>query len=76
MSATIEWVMDIEEKAWDEVSDMIGECKHISEALARAGAIFSQAGLIGYLSVQDIDEGVGEMWNDNEVWRGEFKDEY
>tara|TARA_B100000902_G_C27180230_1_gene848559 strand:+ start:530 stop:742 length:213 start_codon:yes stop_codon:yes gene_type:complete len=64
MSATKSWLMDIEEKAWDDVADIIGECEHISEAVARAGAIFSQAGLIGYLSVDDIDEGVGEMWNE------------
>jgi len=30
----------------------------------RASAVFAQAGLIGYLSVSDIDEGVSEMWNE------------
>jgi len=64
MSATKEWLMDIEEKCWDDVAEAIGECEHISEAMARAGAIFSQAGLIGYLSVEEIDEAVAEMWNE------------
>lgn len=64
MSATKEWLMNIEEKCWDDVADVIGECEHINEAMARAGAIFSQAGLIGYLSVEEIDEAVAEMWNE------------
>jgi hypothetical protein len=64
MSATKEWLITLEEKCWDQVADIVGECEHVNEAMVRAAAIFSQAGLLGYLTVQDIDEGVGEMWNE------------
>ena len=64
MSATKEWLITLEEKCWDQVADIIGECEHVNEAMARAAAIFSQARLLGYLSVEDIDEGVSEMWSE------------
>lgn len=66
MSATKAWIEDIEETCWDEVAEMIRECEHVSEAMNRAHAIFAQAGLLGYLNVQQVDEGVSEMWN--EFW--------
>ena len=64
MSAMKSMIMDAEEQCWDQVSDIIKESEHVSEAMNRASAVFAQAGLIGYLSVSDIDEGVSEMWNE------------
>lgn len=64
MSATKNWLITTEEKCWDDVAEAIDECENISEAMDRAGAIFSQARLIGYLSVEEIDEAVSEMWNE------------
>ena len=66
MSATKNWIMDTEEKCWDKVADIVKESEHVTEAMNKAAAVFAQERLIGYLSVQDIEEGVSEMWN--EFW--------
>ena len=66
MSATKEWLMDIEEKCWDEVANIIKESENVSDAMNRSCVVFAQNHLIGYLTVEDIEEGVGEMWN--EMW--------
>ena len=34
--------MDLEEKCWDKVADVIGECEHITEAYAKANKIFAK----------------------------------
>ena len=62
MGAMKSMIMDAEEQCWDKVADVVKESEHVSEAMNRASAVFAQAGLIGYLSVSDIDEGVSEMW--------------
>lgn len=64
MGAVKNMMMDMEEKCWDQVADIVQESEHVGEAMNRAGAVFAQAGMLGYLSSEDIDEGVNEMWND------------
>ena len=66
MGAVKSMVMDLEEKCWDEVADVISECEDISEAMSKAVDIFKKEDLIGYLEADDIEEGVSEMWN--ELW--------
>ena len=43
MGAVKNMVMDLEEKCWDEVADVISECEDISEAMAKAIDIFKKA---------------------------------
>ena len=65
MGAVKSMVMDLEEKCWDEVADVISECKDISEAMAKAIDIFEKVDLIGYFDTDTIEESVSEMWNEN-----------
>lgn len=60
------YIMDIEEQCWDKVALVIKESEHVSEAMSKACAIFAQERMLGVVSVEDIEEGVGEMWN--EYW--------
>ena len=64
MGAVKSMVMDLEEKCWDEVADIIGECEDISEAMAKAIDIFEKEDLIGYLDTDTIEESVSEMWQE------------
>ena len=66
MGAVKNMMLDLEEKCWDEVADVISECEDISEAMSKAVDIFKKEDLIGYLEADDIEEGVSEMWN--ELW--------
>lgn len=58
------YIMDIEEKFWDKVTVFIKEAEHPSEAMAKAVALGKTE--VPFLSVADIEDGVGEMWN--EYW--------
>lgn len=62
MGAVKNMVMDLEEKCWDEVANLISESEDISEAMAKAVDIFKKEDLIGYLDADEIEEGVSEMW--------------
>jgi hypothetical protein len=66
MGAVKNMMLDLEEKCWDEVADVISECEDISEAMSKAVDIFKKEDLIGYLNTDTIEEGVSEMWN--ELW--------
>ena len=66
MGAVKAMVMDLEEKCWDDVANIIIDCDDISEAMAKAIKIFQAEDLIGYIDTDAIEEGVGEMWN--EYW--------
>jgi len=55
--------MDLEEKCWSEVADVIAESKHISEAMPKAVEIFAQEDLLAYVTTEQIEEGVSEMWD-------------
>lgn len=60
------YILTIEEKCFDQVGDMIGDCEHVSEAMARAIEIFRKENMLGYMSKEDIEDSVAEMWN--EFW--------
>ena len=64
MGAVKNMMLDLEEKCWDEVADVISECEDISEAMSKAVDIFKKEDLIGYLEADDIEEGVSEMWQE------------
>ena len=66
MGAVKAMCMDIEEKCWDKVADVIGECKHVTEAYSKAKDIFKAENILGYIDAEMIEEGVDEMWN--EFW--------
>tara|TARA_B100001057_G_scaffold7217_1_gene6605 strand:+ start:7732 stop:7944 length:213 start_codon:yes stop_codon:yes gene_type:complete len=66
MGAVKAMCMDIEEKCWDKVADVIGECEHVTEAYGKAKDIFKAENILGYIDAEMIEEGVDEMWN--EFW--------
>ena len=66
MGAVKAMCMDIEEKCWDKVADVIGECEHVTEAYLKAKDIFKAENILGYIDAEMIEEGVDEMWN--EFW--------
>jgi hypothetical protein len=64
MSKTKNWIMDLEDKAWDKIASAIKDCDHEAEAQTVALKAFDELGLLGnYLEAQDIEDGVSEMWN-------------
>ena len=62
MGAVKAMCMDIEEKCWDKVADVIGESEHVSEAYGKAKEIFEAEDMLGYVDEDMIQEGVDEMW--------------
>ena len=67
MSKTKNWIMDIEEKLWDNVAKEIPNCEHETEAQAKAIKLADETGLLGnYIEVEQLEEAVNEMWN--EFW--------
>ena len=67
MSKTKNWIMDIEEKLWDNVAKEIPNCEHETEAQAKAIKLADETGLLGnYIEVEAIEEAVNEMWQ--EFW--------
>ena len=67
MSRTKNWIMDIEEKLWDDVAKEIPNCEHETEAQAKAIKLADETGLLGnYIEVEQLEEAVNEMWN--EFW--------
>ena len=66
MGAVKAMCMDIEEKSWDKVADVIGECEHVRGAYSKAKVIFQEENILGYVDADMIEEGVDEMWN--EFW--------
>tara|TARA_R110002074_G_scaffold244328_3_gene416090 strand:+ start:491 stop:706 length:216 start_codon:yes stop_codon:yes gene_type:complete len=67
MSKTGQWIMDLEEKLWDDVSEEIKECATESEAQIYALKLADERGLLGnYIEVEQLEEAVNEMWQ--EFW--------
>lgn len=67
MSKTKNWIMDIEEKLWDNVAKEIPNCEHETEAQAKAIKLADETGLLGnYIEVEQLEEAVNEMWQ--EFW--------
>ena len=62
MSKTKNWIMDIEEKLWDDVAKEIPNCEHETEAQAKAIKLADETGLLGnYIEVEQLEEAVNEM---------------
>jgi hypothetical protein len=74
MSKTGQWIMDLEEKLWDDVSEQIRECATESEAQIYALKLANERGMLEYIDADAIEEGVGEMWN--EFWDKFFKSNF
>lgn len=66
MGAVKSMLMDDEEKLWDDVANIIGECEHVSEVSAKAVEMAKERRLWGYLDEETIDDVVSELWN--EFW--------
>ena len=67
MSKTGQWIMDLEEKLWDDVSEEIKECATESEAQIYALKLADERGLLGnYIEVEQLEEAGNEMWQ--EFW--------
>lgn len=66
MGAVKRMLMDDEEKLWDDVAKVIGECEHVSEVSAKAVEMAKERRLWGYLDAEAIDDNVSELWN--EFW--------
>lgn len=67
MSKTKNWIMDLEEKLWDNVAKEIPNCEHETEAQAKAIKLADETGLLGnYIEVEQLEEAVNEMWQ--EFW--------
>ncbi len=62
MGAVKAMCMDIEEKCWDKVADVISESEHVTEAYGKAKEIFQEEDMLGYVDEDMIQEGVDEMW--------------
>lgn len=58
------YIMDIEENFWGIVTDFVKEAEHISEASEKA--VILAKNMAPFLEVSEVEEGVGEMWN--EYW--------
>ena len=64
MGAVKSWLMDLEEKFWDDAGEIMKECESFQEAL---GLIREK---LTYPAIQDdndeIEDQLGDMWN--ELW--------
>ena len=58
------YILESEENFWDNVTDIISESEHISEATAGAEAL--RAKECGPLDSNEVEEQVEEYWN--EFW--------
>jgi hypothetical protein len=74
MSKTGQWIMDLEEKLWDDVGEQIRECATESEAQIYALKLANERGMLEYIDADAIEEAVSEMWN--EFWDKFFKSNF
>ena len=58
------YILDIEEKFFDTCAGFVKESEHVSEAMGKAVELGKTE--VPFMSVNDIEEGVAEMWN--EFW--------
>ena len=58
------YILDIEENFWGIVADFIKEAEHYTEASEKAVQLAKN--MAPFLDVDDVEEGVSEMWN--EYW--------
>ncbi len=66
MSKTGQWIMDLEEESWDKIALNLKNCDNEQEAIVEGLKVFEASGLLGnYIEATDIEDAVGEMWNDH-----------
>ena len=58
------YIMDLEEEFFDTCANFIKEAEDVSEAMEKAVTLGKTE--VPFLSVEHIEEGVAEMWN--EFW--------
>ena len=58
------YIMDLEEEFFDTCADFVKEAEHVSEAMDKAVALGKTE--VPFLSIEHIEEGIAEMWN--EYW--------
>tara|TARA_R110000772_G_scaffold158714_1_gene269862 strand:- start:230 stop:430 length:201 start_codon:yes stop_codon:yes gene_type:complete len=65
MGRSKQLAMTIEDRAWEEISDIIEVSKSLNESLEKAYVIMKDHNLLNqYLSDIDVTNGVVEMWNE------------
>ena len=58
--------MDLEEESWDKIALNLKTCANEQEAIVEGLKVFEASGLLGnYIEATDIEDAVGEMWNDH-----------
>ena len=58
--------MDLEEESWDKIALNLKNCDNEQEAIIEGLKVFEASGLLGnYIEATDIEDAVGEMWNDH-----------
>lgn len=58
------YIMDIEENFWGIVAEFIKQSEHPTEAMDKAVKLAKN--MAPFLETEEVEEGVGEMWN--EYW--------
>ena len=61
MSRVKDWIMDLEDQAWETVESKIALCEHEAEAMTMAVKVFGDADLLHYVEVNTVEEGALEM---------------
>ena len=59
-----DYVIECEEKFFDSCAVFVKESEHVTEAMSKAVALGKTE--VPFMDVEDIEEGVAEMWN--EYW--------
>ena len=61
-----DYTMELEDRVWEYVGDIIPECDDIEEAIDRGVEIAKDFDLDKYIGLDYINEAIHEMWN--EFW--------
>jgi hypothetical protein len=59
-----DYVIECEEKFFDSCEVFVKESEHVTEAMSKAVALGKTE--VPFMDVEDIEEGIAEMWN--EYW--------
>ena len=58
--------MELEEESWDKIAENLKDCDNEQEAIVEGLKVFEASGLLGnYIQATDIEDAVGEMWNEH-----------
>jgi len=64
MSRVKDWIMDLEDQAWETVESKIALCEHEAAAMTMAVKVFGDADLLHYVEVNTVEEGALEMFQE------------